>query len=241
MTIHLKCYTNSKNLLQYLLLLFLLAGSCYAGGLESENSSDALQGRSRTGTVFTPGDGVWISTFPDTISFLHGVFSIDDQGYVELPIVGKVKISHMSKLEFEDYIKQEFRDYLRFPNIKVKPMIRLSVLGGIPRPGFYYFDQDRSLWDVLYRVGGTMDEDGLKDMRWERDGKVIEDDLVPYLEKGISLRRMRFQSGDQVWVKTPGKPGALDDFRLILTTVGAVAALVTAYATLSRVITDGFN
>lgn len=245
MTIHLNRDVWYKHLVQYL-LLFFLTFFCFAGEFEeesaygSENSQEAMQDRNTTGLVFNPGDGVAISTYPDTASFLHGVFPIDDQGYVELPVAGKVKITHMSKQELEDYLKQEFRDYLRFPNVQVKPMIRLSVLGGIPRPGFYYFDQDRSLWEVLYEVGGTLDEDGLKKMRWDRDGKTVEDNLIPYIERGMSLRRMRFQTGDQIWVKSPNKPGAADKFRGVITTIGALGGIITAYIAVSKVIVDGF-
>jgi protein involved in polysaccharide export with SLBB domain len=242
--IHLKNVVYCKSLIRYLFTC-LIAVSGYAGELgeaaapQQDFAPNLPQDRYTAGMVFIPGDGVAISTYPDSASLLSGVFSIDDQGYVELPVAGKVKISHMSKMEFEDYLKQEFKDYLRFPIVQVKPLIRLSVLGGVPRPGLYYFDQDRSLWEVLYEVGGTQDEDGLKKMRWERDGKTVENNLIPYLERGVSLRRMRFQSGDQIWVKTPTKPGTGDKVRRAITTLGALGGIITAYITVSKVIVDG--
>jgi len=156
---------------------------------------------------FVPGDAIMISAFPDTSSFLNQVYPIDDKGCIELPIYGKVKISNMIESELIEFLKTKYRDYLRFPYLQVKPLIRVSILGGIPKPGFYYFDPNRSLWDLLYLAGGTIDEDGLKQMRWERDRKVIKKDLIPYLQQGNSLKSIGFRSGDQIWVRTPGKPG----------------------------------
>ncbi len=67
--------------------------------------------------------------------------------------------------------------------MRVKPAIRVSVIGGVNNPGFYYIDQNSSLWEVLKIAGGTTFEDGLKDMTWERDRDEINDNLVPYWKK----------------------------------------------------------
>lgn len=225
--------------LALLLSGLLLMTTGYAGetGKDDTNDNDRPastppQEQTSAGSIFVPGDAVFISTMPDTTSFLNGIFPIDDRGFVELPIYGKAKISHMSEAEFLNFIRENFRDYLRFPNLQVKPMIRLSVLGGVPRPGFYYFDANRSLWEVIYEVGGTLDENGLRDMRWERNGGSIENELIPYLQTGISLREIGFRSGDQIWVRTPTKPGFWEKSRTVLTAITAVASLVAVYITI---------
>lgn len=186
--------------------------------------------------VFTPGDAVYISVFPDTSSFLNGTFPIDDRGFVELPMYGKAKISHLSRDQFVGFIRENFRDYLRFPNIYVKPMIRVSVLGGVPKPGLFYFDPDASFWEVMFKVNGTVDEDGLKKMKWQRSGKNVQDNLIPDFQSGVSLRQMGFRSGDQVWVRTPTKPGLLDKTRNYLTFITTAASIATLYFTYVRVI-----
>lgn len=221
-----------------LLIGLLLTTTGHAGESGNDDSNDndrpaspPPQEQVPSGRVFIPGDAVSISTMPDTTSFLNGIFPIDDRGFVELPIYGKAKISHMSENEFINFIRENFRDYLRFPNLQVKPMIRLSVLGGVPRPGFYYFDANRSLWEAIYEVGGTLDENGLKQMRWERNGGAIEKNLIPYLQTGISLREIGFRTGDQIWVRTPSKPGFWQNARTVLTAITAVASLVAVYIT----------
>ena len=183
---------------------------------------------------FVAGDGVQISTYPDTLSFLHNTFPIDDDGYVDLPLYGKVKIIDMSKEDFEAFLKEYYRDYLRFPNVQIKPMIRASILGGVRFPNMYYIDPDRSLWDLLRMAGGTIDEDGLKKMRWERDRKTVDDNLIPYLQSGISLRKMGFRSGDQIWVRTPTKPTVLRQIRDFLPIISLGITLFTIWYTIQR-------
>ncbi len=197
-------------------ILFVISGFAKENSETDHESSKQntstfqQQVNSFSGRVFMPGDAVKITTFPDTGSFLNNIYPIDDRGYIELPMLGKVQISHMGREDFRNYIRENFKDYLRFPEgLQVKPLVRVSVLGGVPAPGFYYYDPEQSLWGLIQICGGTLSEDGLKEMHWKRDGKNVKKNLIPYLQKGTSLRNMGFRSGDQIWVKSPGKPGLI--------------------------------
>lgn len=154
---------------------------------------------SNTAISFKAGDGLYIGTLPDTLSFFNRVISIDDMGYAEFPIIGRVNVTQMSTKELTDFVKNNFQQYLRSPNVYVKPMLRASILGGVVNPGLYYFDYHQSLWDIIQTAGGTTFEDGLKEMIWERNRDEVVDDLIPYFQKGISLKNMGFKSGDQLW------------------------------------------
>jgi protein involved in polysaccharide export with SLBB domain len=173
----------------------------------SESFQNSEQQSNNNRSPFTPGDAVEINTFPDTTAFINKIFPITDLGYVDLPIYGKVKITEMTKSEFENFLREKYRDYLRYPNVQVKPLVRVSVLGGVPIPGFYYYDADFSLWELINKAGGTIHEEGLKDMKWDRDREAMKDNLIPYLQNGTSLKNMGFRSGDQIRVQTPGQPG----------------------------------
>lgn len=232
------CFTKY---LAFLLAGLLLATPCFSETPEIDDSDtndtsapnppQQPQSQGLPGRTFIAGDAVAISTLPDSLSFLNNIFPIDDRGFVELPIYGKAKITHMTVEEFEKFIRENFKDYLRFPDIKAKPMIRLSVLGGVARPGLYYFDSNHSLWEIIYEVGGTLNEDGLKQMRWERSGKTVEGDLVPHIQTGISLRDLGFRTGDQIWVRSPQRPGFAERARGYLSFIAAAASIVTVYIT----------
>lgn len=219
-----------------LLSLFVVGGIIHAEenattNIVVETQSEEQQQGTRGGRVFVPGDAVYISNFPDTTSFLNNVFPIDDRGYIDLPIYGRAKITGMSENELVNFLRTNFKDYLRFSELQVRPLIRVSVLGGVALPGLYFVDPNRSLWDVFHLAGGTLDEDGLQDSKWKRDGKDVEDNLIPILQKGVSLRSIGFRSGDQVWVKSPDRPGFFEKFQNATSLVTLGTSVFTIYLT----------
>lgn len=183
---------------------------------------------------FRPGDGLFINVFPDSGSFLNGTFSIDDRGFVELPILGKVNIAKMKREDLIAFLQDNYKSYLRFPNIYVKPLARVSVLGGFVRPGLYYIDINNSIWDVVHLAGGTILEDGIYDMKWERSHEEKTDDLIPFFEQGMSLKRMGFRSGDQFWTPSPTRRTIWDTVRDVLPILTFTTTIWMLYNTYQR-------
>ena len=183
---------------------------------------------------FTPGDGLYISTFPDTASFLNGTFSIDDRGYAELPIVGKIKVTTMTINDLIEFLKANYESYLKFPNFYVKPVVRISLLGGFVRPGLYYVDINSSLWDVVHTAGGTLTEDGVYQMKWQRDKKNMTSHFVEFYEKGISLKRIGFKSGDILWTPSPTRRTFWDSVRDVMPILTFATTIWAIYNTYQR-------
>lgn len=151
-----------------------------------------------------PGEAIRIYAFPDTGSFVNGFYPVDGKGRIYLPIIGKMDLTGMTEKAFLDSVKAQYINYLRYPNLQVRHLIRISLLGGFQRPGLYYIDPDYSMWDAVYQTGGTVREDGLKRMVWERDRKIVSKDIIPLYQSGQPLSSIGFRSGDQLW--TPVEP-----------------------------------
>lgn len=190
------------------LLMFLFFSFSFSE--DSGSVSSGILKRSDKGQFFFPGDAVRISLPLDTTSFLNGVYPIDEDGIIVLPIIGEFLVTALSTQEFEEIIRKDFEIYLRFPEVQVSPLIRVSLLGGFARPGMYYVEPQRSIWDLISIAGGTNSEKGLGKLRWERDRKIVQKDLIPLIESGRSLRSIGFKSGDQLW--TPGESRRVTDF-----------------------------
>ena len=158
---------------------------------------------------FSPGDAVRIELPLDSANFLNGIYPIDEYGVIVLPVAGEFNVSSQSVHQFKEYLRKTYEIYLRFPEIQVSPLIRVSLLGGFIRPGMYYIEPLRSMWDLVLIGGGTTNEKGLNKMRWERNRKVIRKDLIPQIESGQSLKAIGFRSGDQLW--TPRETRKISD------------------------------
>jgi len=180
---------------------------------------------------FKPGDGLFIDTFPDTSSFLNNIFSIDDMGYVDFPIAGRAQVSSMTNDELKDFIIKNFQQYIRTPNVTVKPMMRISLIGGFSTPGFYYVDPSKSMWDAVRLGGGLPLESGLEEMVWCRDGDEVVDNIVPYFEKGISLKNMGFKSGDQLVTPTMAPMNWRETTQFVMSLATFVTGILITYLT----------
>lgn len=184
--------------------------------------------------AFYPGDAVRIRVYPDT-NFLNGVYPIDSDGEIVLPLAGRVKVTGMSDTELKEYLRTRYAEYLRYPLILVRPMVRISFLGGFAEPGLYYVDPRSTLWHAVRLAGGTVREDGLKKMRWERDRRIIRRDLVSLYQSDKGIYELGFRSGDQVWVTSRPRRYFWDVFRndvlpVISVSLSVVATAVTIQA-----------
>ena len=154
---------------------------------------------------FNAGDGLRITVPLDSTSFINGIYPIDGDGNIFLPIIGQYNVTSKSSEEFKDFLKSTYEQYLHYPEIQVTPLIRVGLLGGFTRSGMYYVEPQSSMWDLISMAGGTVHERGLKKMTWERDRKVLNRNLIPYLESGESLQAIGFKSGDQIWTPTDNR------------------------------------
>jgi protein involved in polysaccharide export with SLBB domain len=148
---------------------------------------------------FQSGDAVSISTSPDT-GFPNGIYIINENGCVDLPIVGLVNISQTKKDSFDMLIKDTYIGYVKGPYLKTHRLIRISMLGGFAKPGLYWINPDATLWNAVYLAGGPTREDGINRMRWERGDQLVKKGMASDFQSGKTLNQLGFESGDQISV-----------------------------------------
>lgn len=187
-------------------------------------------------SLLAPGNAVHIAVYPDTTHFLHGVYPIDDRGCIKLPIAGLVHVASSTRAELVGFLEKELEEFLRYPNIEVTPLIRVSLLGGFFSPGLYWVDPRATLWETVARAGGIQREDGIKKLRWERDRQIVVRDLVPLYQSDKSLLSIGFRSGDQLWVTSRPRATAWERFRtdllpVITASVTVITSSITLYQT----------
>lgn len=84
-------------------------------------------------------------------------YTVDPQGEIDFPVLGKITVAGKTRAEIAEYIKQELitKDLLKDPVITVEYMnLRISVLGEVNEPGRYDIARDRiTLLDALGMAG----------------------------------------------------------------------------------------
>lgn len=227
------------------LLLIIAACTLWAQESQSSDSTGLPEAFDTSGVrpcPFLPGDAIRVTVFPDTSMFPSGVYLIDGEGYVDLPIIGYLKVSTMSIQDLSELLKKTYLQFVRFPYIIVRPLMRVSLFGGFARPGLYYVDPHATLWEAIRCGGITQRRDGLSKIVWERDHSVIQQDVVPLFKSQNSLYQIGFQSGDRLSVTTRPEQTRWEVFRaeilpmltFVMSTALSAATLYQTYTVLQE-------
>ncbi len=96
--------------------------------------------------------------------FLNG-YSVDENGMINLPTVGRVKVAGQSVNEAQRTVQQEIDKYVKNANVIVKlTSFRITVLGDVRRPGQYYvFNEKATILEGL-ALAGDIDQSGNRKM-----------------------------------------------------------------------------
>lgn len=71
-------------------------------------------------------------------------YLIDSYGYIEFPVVGKIKLAGLKRKEAVDKITEKVREYITNPTINLRILnYKISVLGEVSKPGTYSLDSER--------------------------------------------------------------------------------------------------
>lgn len=173
-----------------------------------------------------PGDVIRIKAFPDTGSFISGNYVIMDSGFVMLPILGLIQVTKWSTTGLTTHLTSGYAKYLAYPTIQIEPLIHLSMLGGFLRPGIHLVNPLYSFASALGMAGGTVRDDGLKLLRWERNGKILATDMTAAVESAASLWAQGFKSGDQLCVTLRTERDALQVAAFYVSTIIATGTLL---------------
>jgi polysaccharide export outer membrane protein len=155
------------------------------------------------------GDSVNVNV-PRFAEFSGGA-TIDSEGNVILPIIGRISLTGLTLAEAEQKISYELST--RFLQQRPEVLITLTeprpaqitLLGEVVKPGFYAFVSGSPLTVALQAAGGSTQRADLRSVILRRslaDGSVIEEevDLYTPLISGKALPDIRLQGGDTIVV-----------------------------------------
>jgi len=185
----------------------ILVGAFSLAVLPAE--SFAGTGSNRSKATFRPGDALrltvwelrWSSDGQGLNLDFNDNYPIDDQGKIQVPVIGEVEVVGYNQQTLAKRLRELLSPYFAEPPVVVvEPLIRVTVMGALNRPGSYLISPRRSLWDLIDAAGGPSEDANLPKMRVDRGGQVVKANLLSGYEKGVSLRELGIRSGDQVMV-----------------------------------------
>lgn len=137
--------------------------------------------------------------------------SVDPEGNIQIPILGRISVLGLTLDELETKISYElFKRYLQeepevIAVLTAPRPVQLTILGEVVKPGYHSLAPNTPLTAVLLAAGGSTSFADLRSVIVRRtliDGTVLEQrvDLYTPLIEGVSLPDFRLQGGDTVIV-----------------------------------------
>lgn len=107
---------------------------------------------------FNNSPGGQMLAFNEGIGFLMG-HSIDENGTIKLPEIGKIKVAGLTVSEAQQLIEESISPFLNKPTIHVKLVsFKVTILGEVRNPGHYYiYNEQSTVLECLGMAGDLTD------------------------------------------------------------------------------------
>jgi protein involved in polysaccharide export with SLBB domain len=176
---------------------------------------------------FQPGERIWMRV--DSEPALSDTFTVTTAGTVALPspVNHEIPLRGVLRSELQSYLAQQLSQYLRSPAVRARALVRVSVQGGVVRPGYYAVPADALVADALMAAGGTLPTSKPGQMRLERGGERFLDGtaLAQAMAQGRTLDDLNVRDGDQLVVPKEGS-GMGDNLRFLWVLVSITGGVV---------------
>jgi len=118
------------------------------------------------------------------------------KGLPDIPLRGVLRS------EIEPYLRDQIGKYVKDAQVKARATIRLSIVGGVLKPGFYQLDADMMLSDAVMQAGGIQAGAEFKRSKVQRgqENLLEKEEFTKALADGRSLDQLNIRAGDVIQV-----------------------------------------
>lgn len=130
--------------------------------------------------------------------------TIAKDGFIYMPVIGKVKAAGMSVVQFREHLIQEAAKYIVDPQVAVEILDyesqKFFVLGEVTKPGAFDVDGSTTLLEGLGLAGGVKPTGNLEAAYIARGGELLPINLADVLLRGDVTRNVYMRHGDVIYV-----------------------------------------
>ncbi len=210
-------------------------GGGFSASFREAKRDEAAMIRERlTEGDFYVGDQITITVVGADTSLggLGGTHSVSYGRVLILPSIGEVPLRGVLRSEIQTYLTEQIGRFVRNPDIRVRPSLRLTFMGGVNTPGFHQVDADMLVSDALTLAGGINNSTVLKDTKILRGEEEIVDGetFAKAVTSGLTIDQLNLRAGDEINVGVQNRR----DWFTTLRTFAAIPALILSTYGLGR-------
>ena len=148
--------------------------------------------------------------YPDMTAAGTNGYPVDQQGFVQYPLVGRVKASGMSVPQFTATLQSKLQRYLKYSDPQVKIINyrgnKFFIDGEVNKPGeFAIDDAPVSLYSAISMAGGATATGDSNSLVLNRNGRNYNIGLQALRQIGSSGNQVYLQDGDSIHVNSQSR------------------------------------
>jgi protein involved in polysaccharide export with SLBB domain len=166
----------------------------------AQSEAAAIRARLREGD-FRPGDRIAMSVGGDSTGGRE--LQVREGNEVDLPYgIPPLTLTGVLRAELSDAVAAHLRKYVREPDVRVRPLQRVSVTGAVGRPGVHWVQPDMALGEVLMRAGGPVGTARLDQVTVVRGNRTVIDrkTYARLVREGRTVEESQVLPGDEIRV-----------------------------------------
>lgn len=113
----------------------------------------------KANSIFNVGSQISQQYMNSEISVYLNSYTVDENGFIDFPLVGKLKVNNFTTEEITIKLKEKLSEYIKESTVIVKLVnFNVTMLGEISRPGEYKIYQDEiNIFEALALAGDLGD------------------------------------------------------------------------------------
>lgn len=197
------------------------------GGKLSGDELHVVEQRLKDGD-FQPGDRLVLRVPQEQT--LNDTFTVRTGRMLILPNFQPIPMQGVLRSETQAYLTKQVARYIRNADVQVEPLMRLSLLGAVNRPGFYTIRADALASEAIMAGGGPSGTADIAKTSIRRNGQEVrtKEEVQAAFARGVSLDELNLQPGDEMVV------GERSNLRNNIGLIGAITGAVFAVVAIAR-------
>ena len=177
--------------------------------IPNSNLNQLVRSSTRAEYRISEGDilSIILVGYPDITSAGASGYPVDQQGFVQFPLVGRIKAASMSVPQFTANLQRQLQSYLKFsdPQVKITDYRgnKFFIDGEVTKPGeFAIADAPVSLYSAISMAGGVTPTGDSNNIVFNRKGVNYNIGLQSLRQLGTSANQIYLQDGDSIHVNS---------------------------------------
>lgn len=148
--------------------------------------------------------------YPDITAAGTTGYPVDQQGFIQFPLIGRIKASGMSVPQFTANLSGQLQRYLKYPDPQVKVAEyrgnKFFIDGEVGKSGeFNIADAPVSLYSAISMAGGAIPTGDSDSIVLNRNGVSYDIGLQTLREMGSSANQIYIKNGDSIHVNSQSR------------------------------------